>query len=145
MVTIARQALEPLGYEVLELTARNTPRGTSLMVRIDRLDELPVAVDDLERASNVLSLELDHLDPIPGEYLLEIESPGPKRPLTRARHFERFSGLNVKVKRPGDSFVGRVLSVTADIVTLEGPDGAPVEVAIPGIRATLAEWPSEHR
>ncbi|HEX2863988.1 MAG TPA: ribosome maturation factor RimP [Deinococcales bacterium] len=145
IAAIARQSLEPVGYEVLEAVTRNTALGASVFIRIDRLDEQPVSVDDLARASSVLGLELDRLDPIQGQYNLEVESPGPKRPLTRARHFERFLGLRVKVKRQGGSFVGKVLGVNGDLVSLEGPDGTPVTLPAGEIKATLAEWPSEHR
>ena len=37
-------------------------------------------------------------DPIPGEYNLEVSSPGLNRRLVKAEHFERFAGNRVKVK-----------------------------------------------
>lgn len=141
---VAREVLEPMGYEVLEVVISGKVTQT-VLVRIDRLDEQPVGMEDLERASGVMGLELDRLDPFKLPYKLEVESPGPKRPLTRARHFERMMGLKIKVKRPGASLVGKIVSVQDDAVTLE-LDGKKLEtVAIPGITANLAEWPSEHR
>ena len=143
--SIAREVLEPLGYEVLEVHA-NAGRGPStVLVRIDRLDEQPVATGDLEKASRVLGLELDRLDPIEGNYSLDLESPGPKRPLFRTRHFERMMGLKIKVKRPGASVIGKIVAVSGDSVTLELDGGVVEQVPIEGIRANLAEWPSEHR
>jgi ribosome maturation factor RimP len=140
----AREVLEPMGYEVLEVVISGKVT-MNVLVRIDRLDEQPVSVEDLERASGVFGLEMDRLDPFKGAYKLEVESPGPKRPLTRARHFERMMGLKIKVKRPGASVIGKILAVTDDAVTLE-LDGKKVEqIPIAGIVANLAEWPSEHR
>ena len=143
--SIAREVLEPLGYELLEVIS-NVGRGsTTLTVRIDRIDEKPVAVEDLARASRVLGLELDRLDPIQGEYLLELESPGPKRPLTTKRHFERMSGLKIKVKRLAATVIGKILEVSDTSVLLELDGGVQESVALEGIRANLAEWPNEHR
>jgi ribosome maturation factor RimP len=142
---IARDVLEPLGYEVLEVIVSSGRVSTSLIVRIDRLDEQPVTVDDLTRASNVLGLELDHLDPIQGEYKLDLESPGPKRPLITARHFERHLGLKIKVKRQDASIIGAIVAVTAESVTLELDGGVVETLPIVGIRAFLAEWPESHR
>ncbi len=142
---IARDVLEPLGYEVLEVIVSSGRVSTSLIVRIDRIDETPVTVDDLTRASNVLGLELDHLDPIQGEYKLDLESPGPKRPLITVRHFERHTGLKIKVKRMDASIIGKIVVVTPESVTLE-LDGNVIEtLPIAGIRAFLAEWPDSHR
>jgi ribosome maturation factor RimP len=141
----AREVLEPLGYEVLEVSLGSGKTRTTVLVRIDRLDEQPVGMEDLERASNVLGLELDRIDPFPVEYKLYMESPGPKRPLTRKRHFERMMGLKAKVKRQGGSLVGRIVAVDDNEVTLELDGAQQARVPLSGIRATLAEWPSEHR
>ena len=54
--SIAREVLEPLGYEVLEVIS-NVGRGsTTLTIRIDRLDEKPVAVEDLDAPFNAAIL-----------------------------------------------------------------------------------------
>ncbi len=142
---IAHDVLEPLGYEVLEVIVSSGRVSSNLIVRIDRLDEQPVTVDDLTRASNVLGLELDHLDPIQGEYSLELESPGPKRPLITARHFERHMGLKIKVKRIDASAIGKIIEVTPDSVKLELDGKVEESISIAGIRAFLAEWPESHR
>jgi ribosome maturation factor RimP len=142
---IARDVLEPMGYEVLEVVVSSGRVNTTLVVRIDRLDEQPVTVEDLTRASNVFSLELDHLDPIQGEYQLELESPGPKRPLVTARHFERHMGLKIKVKRQDASVIGTIVAVTPEAVTLELETKATETITLNGIRAYLAEWPDSHR
>jgi ribosome maturation factor RimP len=138
--------LEPLGYEVLEVQTSGGHRVSSVIVRIDRLDEQPVQVSDLERASRVVGLEFDRLDPIQGAYRLEIESPGAKRPLLRQRHFERMIGLKVKVKVPGvGGMVGRIKDVTPETVTLEVDGGKLETFRLEGIQANLMEFPDKHR
>lgn len=141
---IATEALTPLGFEVLEVHLQNPGRRPTLLVRIDRLDEQPVTVEDLETASKMLGLELDRTDPIKGEYRLELESPGSKRPLRRARHFERMVGLKARVRGEGHSFTAPILSVDGDRVTFDVPTG-PVTLEIGTFEGNLAEFPPSHR
>ncbi len=121
-------------------------QSTTVLIRIDKFDETPVATADLERASRVVSLEFDRVDPIATEYRLEFESPGGKRPLLRQRHFERMLGLKAKVKVAGvGGFVGKILEVTAETVTLEGDAAEQRSFALLGIDAHLTEFPDRHR
>ena len=143
----ARDALTPLGYEVLEVSVTVRGRSRRLLLRIDRLDEQVVSVDDVRRAAEAFGLELDRLDPFEGGYQFEVESPGSQRPLVTARHFERFRDLLVKVRAGGASFSGRVRVVEGDIVTFEPADGSEQRRWHVGDieRATLAEWPATPR
>ncbi len=141
----ASEVLTPLGYEVLELDVSATGRTRRVLLRIDRLDEAVVTVDDVARASEVFGLELDRLDPFPDQYRLEVESPGSKRPLFTARHFERFSGLLVKFRARGEAFTGRVERVDGERVTFL-VKGEEITFALSEIeQARLAEWPDTPR
>lgn len=142
--SIAAFALAPLGLEVLEVQLQNPGKRPTLLVRIDRLDEQPVTVADLQSASETLSADLDRLDPIEGEYRLELESPGSKRPLTRGRHFERMLGLKARVRAPGRSFTAPIHGVDGERVTFD-LDGEPVTLRLGEFQANLAEFPPEHR
>ena len=86
----AETLLGPLGYEVLELTVSGKGKKRNVLLRIDRLDSAPVTMEDVETATGVFSLELDRLDPFEGEYNLEVESPGPERPLSNGGTFPAF-------------------------------------------------------
>lgn len=141
----AETLLEPLGYEVLELTVGGKGKKRSVLLRIDRLDGGVVTMNDVETATGVFSLELDRLDPFTGEYNLEVESPGPERPLKTAQHFQRFSGLLAKVHAHGETFTGRVAAVSAEHVTFD-LKGQARDVALADIQsARLAEWPDTPR
>src|ERR1700689_1778000 len=66
---------------------------------------------------------------------LEVSSPGPKRPLTKPEHFQRFVGRRARVRtEPGavvgerESVTGELIGATAQEVTLAAPEGV---VAIP--------------
>ena len=57
-----------------------------------------VDVDALSQCTRLISRELDHTDPIPGHYTLEVSSPGLERTLRRAWHFQREVGKTVNIR-----------------------------------------------
>lgn len=140
---IVQEVLEPIGYRVVEAGFKGSP--PVLTVKIEPQDEKPTSVADLERASAVLSLELDRIDPVAGPYQLVVESPGPKRPLINARDFERFAGLKVKVRSPTANFIARIASVNGEEVTFSLEDGSTQSLSLGNFQANLAEWPESHR
>ncbi len=141
----ASAVLEPLGFEVLELSVSERGRQRRVLLRIDRLDEQAVSIEDVALASEVFGLELDRLDPFAGPYRLEVESPGPKRPLRTARHFERFHDLRAKVRVGDEVFTGIIREVTPTTVTFEiGKERRTVDLG-DITRADLAQWPESPR
>ncbi|HEX7022299.1 MAG TPA: ribosome maturation factor RimP [Trueperaceae bacterium] len=141
----ASGVLHPLGYEVLELQVGGKGKKKRVLLRIDRLDEGVVTLEDVTLATQVFGLELDRLDPFEGAYQLEVESPGPERPLVTARHFERFHDLAIKVRADGESFKGIIREVAPDAVVLEVGDERR-SVPLDRIEsARLAEWPESPR
>lgn len=141
----ATDVLAPLGYEVLELNVNTKGRSPKILLRIDRLDEGIVSVEDVALASEAYGLELDRIDPYEGTYHLEVESPGAKRPLRTQRHFERFHDLKAKVRTGDETFTGTILSVDEDRVVFE-VGGSEREVRLADIdSARLAEWPDTPR
>jgi ribosome maturation factor RimP len=141
---VLENTLSRLGYEVLEWSLGGRGKSQVLLVRIERQDEVPVAVADLERASRVLGAELDRLDIIPDAYRLEVESPGPERPLISPRHFERFMGLKAKVRSPEGNFTGRIQMVReGEIDFLLEKESRTLKLGT--FKATLAEWPEKPR
>ncbi|UZX14491.1 ribosome maturation factor RimP [Thermus sp. PS18] len=136
---LVEEAVEPLDLEVLEV--KEAPG--EVLVRLERKDERPIRVADLERASRAIEAVFDREDPIPGSYRLLVESPGPKRPLFTRRHFERFQGLKAKVPGP-EGFTGRILRVEEDEVVFQvGQEEKRLKIGT--FRANLAEWPEEPR
>lgn len=142
--SLAQQALTPMGLEVLEVQRQAAGGELIVLVRIDRLDEQPVTMEDLTKASRAAEAEFDRVDPIEGEYRLEFESPGSKRPLLRARHFERMIGLRARVRGEGHSFTAPIQAVDGDQVTFE-VNGELVTVTAGAVQANLAEFPDRHR
>ena len=75
---------------------------------------------------------------------LEVESPGPDRPLFTARHFERFLGLKVKVRSEAGNFTGRIRWASPEGVAFE-VDGEEKTLPLGSFKANLAEWPDRPR
>ncbi len=140
----AEEVLGPLGYEVLEVVMSGKGKKRNVLLRIDRLDGGVVTMEDVETATGVFSLELDRLDPFESEYNLEVESPGPARPLKTAAHFRRFAGLLAKVNAQGETFTGRVQEVGDDSVTFD-LKGQTRTLKLSDLQARLAEWPDTPR
>jgi len=88
--------IERLGYELSDLEVKLGSRNGFVRVFIDRADGIGIV--DCEKVSRAVSALLDIEDPLPGEYALEVSSPGLDRKLTKVSHFQRFTGETVKVK-----------------------------------------------
>lgn len=144
LVTAARDLLTPLGYEVLELDVTGSKDKKRILLRIDRLDEAIVSMDDVTLATEVFSLELDRLDPFEMPYNLNVSSPGSERPLFSKRHFERFHDLKAKVKIDQEQFKGIIRNVTDETVTFEvGKELKTYTLGL--VEARLDEWPDTPR
>ena len=88
--------VEGLGYEVVDIEFRPHPRDGLLRIFIDQ--EQGIQLEDCTTVSRQVSAMLDVEDPVPGQFNLEVSSPGLDRPLRKASDFERFSGEKVKIK-----------------------------------------------
>jgi len=101
-----------LGVELVDVDHA----GGILRVTIER--DGGVDIDTISLITRELSRALDHEDPIPGRYTLEVSSPGLERPLRRRAHFARAVGQHIKVKtKPhveGDRRLEGVLATAGD-------------------------------
>ena len=149
-----RALVEPLvvdlGLELYDLEQR----GGTLRVTIDTPpgSSGSVNLDALATATRLISRELDHSDPIPGRYTLEVTSPGVERPLRIPEHFAREIGKDVALRlRPGDDgrrrIRGLLVASTPDTITVRtgiNDDATPIEetVSIDHIEKahTIFEW-----
>ena len=70
--------------------------GGIVRVTVDR--DGGVDLDALALATRLISRELDHSDPMPGRYTLEVTSPGLERALRTEDHFCRVIGWKVQAR-----------------------------------------------
>ena len=124
--------LADIGLELWGIEFAPSHTRAVLRVYIDVADR-HVGIEDCERASREISALLDVEDPIQGQYVLEVSSPGFERPLFGPAHYARYVGERVKLQLSlpmsgRRRFFGPLLSVDGErSLTLE-QDGMPVEI-----------------
>ena len=96
LAKLLEPTVERLGYELADLEVRLGNKGGLVRVTIDKPDGIDL--EDCEKVSLAVSALLDVEDPVPGNYNLEVSSPGLDRKLTKMEHFQRFAGETVKVQ-----------------------------------------------
>jgi len=96
----------------------------TLQVMAERPDGT-MNVDDCAALSHALSEFLEAEDPIEGEFVLEVSSPGIDRPLTRITDYARWAGHEAKLElgAPDSTgrkrFRGRLLGLDGNDVVIE--------------------------
>lgn len=87
--------IEGLGYECVGIEYHPHIKHGVLRIYIDKVGG--ILLDDCSKVSHQISGILDVEDPIPGNYQLEISSPGTDRPFFKLNQFEAFIGSTVKI------------------------------------------------
>ena len=96
LAKLLEPTVERLGYELIDIEVRLGGKGGLVRLFIDKLDGIDL--EDCEQVSLAVSALLDVEDPVPGNYNLEVSSPGLDRKLTKIEHFQRFEGETEKVQ-----------------------------------------------
>ena len=122
LAKLLEPTVEGLGYELSDLEAKIGSQNGLLRLFIDKEDG--INLEDCEKVSSAVSALLDVEDPLPGQYNLEVSSPGSDRTLTKLAHFERFTGETVKVQMrfPIEGrrrFRGKLLSADEENIVVE--------------------------
>ncbi|MDD5276429.1 MAG: ribosome maturation factor RimP [Methylovulum sp.] len=95
LVNLIEPIVEGLGYECVGVDYNPHPKHGLLRIYID--SDRGILLEDCTKVSHQVSGVLDVEDPIPGNYQLEISSPGEDRPFFKISQFERFIGSTVLV------------------------------------------------
>ena len=124
---LARPIAESLGLRIWDVRYLKEGAAWYLRVFIDK--DGGVDINDCEAMSRALDAPLDEADPIDGEYILEVSSPGIERELVRPEHFEAYIGADIMVKmiRPlegiGKEFNGVLTAYDGGDVTVTDHSG----------------------
>ena len=126
VVAFADKVLSPMGFECIEAEWIGNERVLRLFI------DKPaggIKIDDCVAVTKLM-VELPELDVIvPGQYSLEVSSPGIERPLRSRTHFERHIGDTIQVKLAEKILdrkqgTGKLISVSNEaMVTLETSQG----------------------
>jgi ribosome maturation factor RimP len=153
LTLLARRVVEPLGFELVGVEFFQHGASATLRVYIDH--EQGITLDHCSAVSHQLSGVLDVEDPLPGQYDLEISSPGLDRPLVFPEHFARYVGQRVRIRLAEKlegrrKFDGVLRGYAAGIVTIEADERnwdiplTQIETArlIVDVRAALVSVPN---
>ena len=93
--------LDTNGCEVVQVDFQGA-KNLKLLVVIGKKDYSSISLDECADISRQISAVLDVEDPIAGEYVLEVSSPGIDRLLIRVRDFYYYMGhlVSIKTKQP---------------------------------------------
>lgn len=130
LTDLIQPVVEDLGYEFVGLEHSSNPKNPALVLYIDQPSG--IAVEDCEKVSREVASLLDVEDPIPGNYVLEVSSPGLDRPLFSLAQFEQFAGsvAQITLFAPVSGrrkFKGPILGVADERVRIN-QDGVEVEL-----------------
>ncbi|MGA9659854.1 MAG: ribosome maturation factor RimP [Asticcacaulis sp.] len=92
---------EEMELDIVRVRMQGSERagGTRrLQVMAERKSDGDINVTQCARLSRAISAYIDEVDPIAGEFLLEVSSPGVDRPLTRLKDFEVYEGLEARIE-----------------------------------------------
>ncbi len=127
-------------------------RGNVLRVTIDTPpgSEAGVDMNQIALATRLISREMDHQDPIPGKYTLEVTSPGVERTLRLPWHFQREIGKTINVRLADTSaeqrrFEGVLVAADETTATVQVVDGTElvervIEIAAIDRARTVFVW-----
>jgi ribosome maturation factor RimP len=136
-----RTLVEPIASDLSLEIYDVEQRGGTIRVTLDTPpgSEGGVNLDTLALATRLVSRELDHVDPVPGRYTLEVTSPGVERTLRTPAHFQREVGKTVNIRLAdvaGDDRRMEGVLMSADdrgaTIQIAGPEtGEPIDRVVP--------------
>lgn len=88
--------IRDMGYELWGCEYLSQGKHSLLRIYIDKAEG--IGIEDCQEVSKQVSALLDVEDPIPGNYSLEISSPGIPRPLFSSWQYQLYIGQPVQVK-----------------------------------------------
>jgi ribosome maturation factor RimP len=118
--SLVASEIKPLGLELFEFRIGGSKARPVLDVRVERVDEQEVTVDDCAAASRAIEAKLDAEDFGGKRYVLEVSSPGLERTLRNAKDWKRFIGKSAVVTT---NVVGDPAGRRTDEVEIAGVEG----------------------
>ena len=97
ILELANPLAESLNLELVDAVFQTNKKPPVLRIDI-RNSEGETSLENCEQMSRALEAELDSTELIPGNYVLEISSPGISRTLNTDREFIAFKGFAVIIK-----------------------------------------------
>jgi len=125
LVQLFLPTIDSMGFELWGCEYLSQGKHSLLRIYIDKPDG--ISIDDCQEVSRQVSALLDVEDLIPGNYSLEISSPGIPRPLFSPYQYQRYTGYEIQVKtfkpiRGRKKIIGTIVSASDDSVVINIED-----------------------
>jgi len=98
LLELIEPVAESLGLAIVRVRLMGGTQRRRLQIMAERPSDHDIAVEECARLSRAVSEVFDAADPIAGEYLLEVSSPGVDRPLTRLEDFDTWQGFEARLE-----------------------------------------------
>ena len=102
LIALLDPVAEALGYEIVRLRLMGgSAKGRTLQIMAERGEARgggDMEIDDCVTLSRAVSEVMDAVDPVDGEYRLEVSSAGIDRPLTRLKDFDTYAGYEARLE-----------------------------------------------
>jgi ribosome maturation factor RimP len=131
--SVIAPVVEEAGFDLEDLTVSRAGRRHLVRVLVDA--DGGISLDEVADLSRDISAALDRAEEAggaftPGEYVLEVGSPGVDRPLTQPRHWRRNVGRLVAVTAADHRLTGRITAADERGIMLD-VDGRQHEYGYP--------------
>lgn len=131
------------GFELLDVRIFQGGGRFQVRVYVD-LQEGGISLDRCTQAARTVNMLLEEADLFPGQYVIEVSSPGIRRPLRKLTHFESATGQKVELKlKPGadrsrirgvlEAVEGQILVVRPAGQTEDGEEFEPVRLELASV------------
>jgi ribosome maturation factor RimP len=98
LLELLEPVAEAAGFEIVRLRLMGGEAQRRLQIMAERSSDGDMMVEDCAKLSRAISEIMDAADPIAGEYVLEVSSPGVDRPLTRLKDFATYEGHEARLE-----------------------------------------------
>lgn len=98
LLELLEPVAEAAGFEIVRLRLMGGEQQRRLQIMAERSSDGDMMVEDCAKLSRAISEVMDAADPISGEYVLEVSSPGVDRPLTRLKDFATYEGYEARLE-----------------------------------------------
>lgn len=97
IITLIEPVLAQHNMELVDLNVGKYRNKVIVQLFIDKQSG-KIMLDDCQKMSEIIGGVLDMEQALTGAYVLEVSSPGVRRPLTKPEHFKKFKGIRIKLE-----------------------------------------------
>ena len=113
IIDLVESDLATGGIDLLDVRIFRGGGRIQLRIYVDLL-EGKISLAQVASASRTVGMLLEEADPFPGQYVIEVSSPGIRRPLRKLEHYKAAVGQKVDLKVAGPG-VRRVRGVLQEV------------------------------